>query len=140
MKFLTALFFSTFATLALACPDLSGEYQCYDEDYGYYTNTVSQTGSGAATVYTVTNYEGTDTATANNQWVNTVQSGQNIKTKASCQGDSLVLTMQFVDPAAGVVTANINMSLDASTDLVGQASLNVGGVSFPAEVSTCTRL
>ncbi len=140
MKFLTALIFSTFATLALACPDLSGEYQCYDEDYGYYTSTVSQTGSGANTTYTMKDYDSNDVITANNKWIHVVQDGNKLKVKASCSGETLTINLEFSDPNAGLIRANVNMSINANNDLASSATVSVSGNNFPAQVSSCTRL
>lgn len=139
MKTLTSIFLLISSTVALACPNLTGDFQCYDEEDGYYKNIITQTGSGTSTVYTVVTDDGTEVVKADNKWTTVVQSGQQMKTKAQCVGNVLEMTMNFVDPNAGQITALVKISLDASTDLAGETILTVGGQTYPAQSSICVR-
>ena len=140
MKKLASFILLMSSTAVFACPDLSGQFQCYDDEEGYYMNTITQSGSGSKTVYTVKNDDGsTETVRADNKWVTVTQSGQNVRTKAICSGKVLVMTINFVDPNAGKVNAIVKMSLDANRDLKGETSITMGGNTFPAQTSICTR-
>lgn len=140
MKKLASFILLMSSTAVFACPNLSGQFQCYDDEEGYYMNTITQTGTGSKTIYTVKNDDGTTEAVrADNKWVTVTQSGQNVRTKAHCSGNMLVMTINFVDPNAGKVNAIVKMSLDASRDLKGETSITMGGNTFPAQTSICTR-
>ena len=140
MKFLVIFMLSLLSTAALACPNLAGEFQCYDDEEGYYTTKISQTGTGENTIYTALSENETDVIRANNQWDNTVQDGQTVKTKARCSGNTVIIDLEANEANVGLVKINVKMNLNASNDLVGTTTLNIGGFNFPSETSTCTRM
>lgn len=139
MKALLSLVLLIASTAAVACPNLSGQFQCYDDEEGYYMNTISQSGSGSQTTYTVVGPESTDSVTANNQWSNVIQSGQQVRMKASCADSKLVMDVEFEDPNAGKVTAQVKMSINSSSDLQNETTITIGGYTIPAQTSNCVR-
>lgn len=139
MKTFTSIFLLLSSTLAFACPNLTGHFQCFDEEDGYYKNVITQTGTGTNTTYTIETDNGTEVVKADDKWNTVIQSGQQMETKAQCVGNTLEMTMNFVDPNAGAVNAIVKISIDASNDLAGETTLTVGGITLPAQKSVCVR-
>ena len=127
----------TITTAAMACPNLTGEYQCYDEEAGYYTTEVAQAGQGPNTTYSLTDDEGIETIKADNKWR---QMDSDSKVKASCQGRTLNLSFEQVVAGQGTIKANVAVVLNNNRDMVQTTIASFGGLQMPKQVNTCTRL
>ena len=141
MKKLLLLTLLSLSGLAMACPNLTGEYQCYDDENGYYSVTVSQKGSGAKTVFTVIDeIDGKSVFHADNKWRKVSQDGMKGKEKYNCKGNAVIYNANFVAPQSIKVNVTAKVELDASQDLQTTSNAQVNGQNYPAESSTCTRL
>jgi len=124
------------STTVFACPNLAGEYECYDEEQGQYISTITQTGSGTSTVYTSTEFGETSIIKADNKWK--VIDG--LKTKAFCNGQTLNINMEGSDPNMGSFKASVKISIDSNNEIITEGSMTIGGQTYPAETESCRRL
>jgi hypothetical protein len=125
---------------AIACPNLTGTYQCYDDESGYYTETVSQTGTGTNTTYTSNSNNETTTLTANSQWVTLAMAGQTAKLRASCLANKFQIEIVTNDPQMGEVQVTTSTYIDQFGNMITDGTFLIGGQTYPAESTECTRL
>jgi hypothetical protein len=142
MKNFAIALLSLCATTAMACPDLTGTYQCEkDPNNTADTGVISlATDPNGGYIYT----DKDDAANAGNLPTDgqTYQEGQDSYT-GSCSGNDFNVVLTGVDQQVGPYTVNITFNLDASKNLV-EAQLikfNYGGQPQQQNHNeTCTRL
>lgn len=126
-------------TPLMACPNLSGQFACFDEMAGNYTLEVSQKGSGKNTVYTVKDYDGVEVSRADGVWRNTSEDGFKGKERTFCSGNSVKFEMVGSIDGTGKVIVRADVKLDNRGDLVNSASITIGGQQIPSDTQVCTR-
>lgn len=126
---------------AFACPNLTGTFQCYNDEDGYYTQVISQSGSGLNTRYNLQSDDGSvETIVANDQWIHVDEDGQKISLKAKCEGEKLNLIAKF-DSEDGEIQTIADFSIDQNTDLYQSMKIVIESRSMIYEFEeVCTRL
>jgi|GEM_PF-7091174 hypothetical protein len=140
MKKVITLAFLIMTTTVFACPELSGTFECFDEEQGqYYDMVITQKGSGVNTVYRVKDYDGIQVVKANNQWVDVIEDGVAMKMKTYCSDNQLNLLMNGKVQTVGQVDVHAIIGLDSANNLFTFTQTTVNDQSYPVEESSCTR-
>lgn len=139
MKNFMALSLVLFTSTVFACPNLSGQFACYDEDFGDYTLTISQTGSGKNTIYTVTDMDGTEVTKADGVWRTLNEDGITGQERMFCSGNSVVYEMNGSVSSESDMSVRAEIKLTGSGNLENTATMTFGGQTFPADTQICTR-
>ncbi len=140
MKKLIALLTIAISTSVMACPKLAGQYQCYDDETGYYDMSISQKGSGTNTVYTTTENNDVTVVMADNKWRTVQLGGKKTDIKSYCKGSYLHMDALINDPNMGAVKMFSKTTLTASGQLATDASIEIAGHNYPAQTTSCTKL
>lgn len=137
---LTTLVAVLLSTSILACPNLTGVYECFNEETGMsYISKVTQTGSGINTVYTSEDDEGIQVIHADGNWRTTVDEDVTVNMMAKCSGDTLKIEMTQDIPNFGTIMANINVMLDSNSNMVSESRIDMNG-STMTDTETCNRI
>lgn len=127
-------------TAAIACPNLTGTYQCYDDESGYYNESISQTGTGASTIYNISNPEGEFSMAANGNWVSVTVNGQPQQLKAYCTGSEFKIDVVTQTPEMGEVRAFLTTFINQSGNIATSSTYSVGGQNYPGQPTECIRM
>lgn len=130
MKKLLVLLSVVFGMSAYACPDFTGKYMCETEDGSPAETTVTTNGN----VYTMTDYEGTQTVVADGQ----VRRGdEGMTEKAFCEGDAMVL--EATGDFDGNTFSATSRTRRINGNLVSEVKINFNGYE-ETETQVCTAL
>lgn len=90
MKFLSVILISLCASIALACPNLTGSFLCSDDGMGNEKISISQEVVNGVTTYTITDRDGTYQLPTDNVEYPIDDPSQNMKgsVRFVCEGDS----------------------------------------------------
>jgi hypothetical protein len=139
MKKILFIFTLFTGSIAMACPNLTGNYACIDEQFGNYTLEITQTGSGRNTTYTVVDYQGVEVSKADGVWRASNEEGFQGKERTLCSGSNLVYEMIGDADGIGKIIIKAEVNNDANGDLVNTANISMGGQQLPTEIQYCTR-
>ena len=120
---------------ALACPNLTGIYNCFDEEVGPYQLVVNQSGTGLNTQYEVQDEDGAEIFVfkADDIWRGNGSDGEE---KGFCAGDTANYSIR-VDIANGKFVTTLKFHKDKSGNLVNTLEAKVSGQDTYQESYTC---
>lgn len=133
LKLLFVLFFGV--GTALACPQLTGVYNCHDDEVGTYSLVVNQSGSGLNTQYKVLDENGDEIFNfkADNIWRGDEIDGEE---RGYCSGNMAIYSVR-VNIAGGQLETNFKFHKDKNGNLVNILEATVPGQVSHSESYTC---